>query len=110
MAQAIFAARKRLATRQQLDQCRLPRPVHAHQRDPVAALDDEIHAAENELVPVALRHTVKLCDDAAARFGLRKRKVDGLLVVGQFDALNLFQLLDAALHLFRFRGLCNESG
>ncbi len=33
VAEAIFAARERLAAGQQLDQRRLPRPVHAHQRD-----------------------------------------------------------------------------
>ncbi len=100
---------ERLAAGQQLDQRRLPRPVDAHQRDPVAALDDEIDAAENELVAVAFRDVVKLGDDAAARLGLRKRKVDGLLFIGQLDALDLFQFFDAALDLFRFGGLIAEA-
>ncbi len=100
---------ERLDAGQQLDQRRLPRPVDAHQRDAVAALDDEIHAAEDEFVAIALRHVLKLGHDAAARLGLRKREVNGLLFGGQLDALDLFQLLDAALHLFGLGGLVAEA-
>ncbi len=66
-------------------------------------------AAENELLAVAFRHVLKLGHDAAARLGLRKREVDGLLFVGQLDALDLFQFFDAALHLLGLGGLIAEA-
>ena len=109
MAQAIFAGAERLTARQQLDQRRLPRAVDAHQRDAVAALDDKIDAAENELLAVALGYVLKLGHDAPAGLGLRKRKMNGLLFLGQLDALDLFELLDAALDLLGFGGLSTEA-
>ena len=69
----------------------------------------KIDTAENEFVAVTFRDVVKLGDDAAARLGLRKREVDGLLFVGQLDALDLFQFFDAALDLFGFGGLIAEA-
>ena len=51
------------------------------------------------LLAVALGHARELGDDPAARLGLRKGKVNGLLFLRQLDALDLFQFLDAALHL-----------
>ena len=109
VAQYVFARRERLGARQQLDQRGFARAVHAHQRHAVAALDDEIHAAENRFVAIALGHVLELRHDAPAGLGLRKREVDGLLFGGQFDALDPFQFLDAALHLLGFGGLVAEA-
>jgi hypothetical protein len=48
---------------------------------------------------VAFRHIFEFGHDATAGLGLRKREVDGLLVGRNLDALDLVELLDAALHL-----------
>ena len=109
VAQAVFAARERLDAGQQFDERRLAGAVHAHQGDAVAALDDEVHAAEDEFLAVALGDVLKLGHDAAARLGLGKRKMDGLLFGRQLDALDLVELLDPALHLLGFGGLVAEA-
>ena len=104
-----------LRARQQFDQRGFARAVHADQRDAVSALDHEIDVAENFLLGAAvlagisLGHVFGLGHDAAAGLGLRERKVDGLFFRRNLDALDLFQFLDAALHLLGLGGLVAEA-
>ena len=58
---------------------------------------------------VALGDVGELGDDAAAGLGLREGEVDGLLFRRNLDALDLFELLDAALHLLGFGGRVAEA-
>src|SRR3954462_5455859 len=97
--QAVFAVARLLRSGQNLDQRGFSRAVDSHQRDAVPALDGEVHIAEDLLRAVALGDSHKLCDHAPARLGLRKAEVDSLLIGRYLDALDLLQLLDAALHL-----------
>src|SRR5688572_32945393 len=83
---------------QQLDERTFAGAVHAYQPDAVAAIDNEIYARENLLIPIALRDVAKLGRNAPARRRLRERKVDCLFFIRQLDTLNLLQLLDPALH------------
>ncbi len=101
--------RGRLHAREQLDQRRLARAVDAHQRHAVAALDGESPAAEDLLRSVALRQALGLSRDAPRRRRLRKLEVNDRLLFGNFDALDLIELLDARLHLFGLRGLVAEA-
>ena len=109
VAEDVFAGGHRLFAREKLDQRGFARAVDADQRDAVAALDVESRAGENVLRAVAFRNVPEFGDDAAAGFGLREAEVDGLFVGRNFDALDLFQFLDAALHLFGFGGLSAEA-
>ncbi len=88
----------------------LPAPFDSHQRDPVAAFDDEADAAEDFLGAVALRRVAEFGHHPAAGLGLRKREVDGLLILRRhFDFLHPLQFLDAALRLFGLGGLIAEA-
>ena len=109
MAQRVTARGERLGPGQQLDQRRFARAVHAHQRDAVAALDDEARAAEDVLLAVAFGHVLELGHDASAGLGLRKGEVNGLLVRRDLDPLDLVEFLDAALHLLGLGGLLAEA-
>ena len=100
---------QRLGLRQQLDQRGFPGAVHAHQRNPVAALDHEIDVAKHFFLAVGLRDADELGDDAARGLGLREGEVDGLFFFRQFDALDLLQFLDPALHLLGLGGLVAEA-
>ena len=109
MAQRILAGGQRLRAGQNLDQRRFAGAVHAHQRDAVAALDDEIHIREHAVIAVALGDLLELGHDAAAGLGLRETEVDGLLFGRNLDALDPLQFLDAALHLLGLGGLVAEA-
>ena len=108
VAEHVFACGDRLLARQQLDEGGLPRPVDADQRDAIAALDGERRAGEHVLFAIALRHISELRDNPSAGLRLRETKMDGLLVRRNFDALDLLEFLDAALHLFGFGRLRAE--
>jgi len=73
--------------------------AYRNQRDPVAAFDHETDVAKHFLFTIGLRHSNELGDDPASGFRLREGKVNGLFLFRQFDALDLFQFLDPALHL-----------
>ena len=109
VAEHVFARRDRLLARQELDQRRLPRPVDADQRDAVAALDVERRAGEHVFLAVALRHVAELGHNPSAGLRLRETKMDGLFIRRNFDALDLLEFLDAALHLFGFGRLRAEA-
>ena len=66
-------------------------------------------AREHVFLPIALRNVAELGNDAAAGLRLRETEVDGLFVRRNFDALDLLQFLDAALHLFGFGRLIAEA-
>ena len=69
----------------------------------------KLDVAEDVLRAIDLGHVLEFGDDASARLGLRKREVDGLLFGRNLDALDLFQFLDAALHLLGFGRLVAEA-
>ena len=110
VSQRVIAGGQRLGPRQQLDQGGFARAVHAHQRDPVAALDNETRAAENVLRAVALRDVLELRHDPPARLRLREREMNRLLVRRNLDALDLLQFLDPRLHLLGLGRLSRGSG
>ena len=61
------------------------------------------------LCAVALGDILEFGHNAPAGLGLRESEVDGLLVRRNLDALDLFQLLDAALNLLGLRRLVAEA-
>ena len=95
----------RLRSSQDLDERGFACAVDANQRHPVAALDDEIGAAENQVAAIALGDLFEFRHHAAARLRLREGEVNGFLFGRDLDPLNLLQFLDAALHLFGLGGL-----
>ena len=100
-----LAARGRLHAREHADQGRFARAVHAHQRDAIAAVDGKAHVLEHLLGAVVLGQVRDLHHRAAGRLWLGKGEVDRLLLDRDLDALDLLQLLDAALHLLGLGGL-----
>ena len=94
---------------QQLDQRGFACAVHAHQGNAVAAFDHETDIAKYFFLAVRFGHVNELGDDPAAGFRLLEGKVDYLLFFRQFDAVDLFQFLDAALHLLGFGRLIAET-
>ena len=100
---------QRFGLRQQLDQRGFPGAVYSHQRNAVAALDHEIDVAKYFLLAIGLRHPDELGHDPARGLGLREGEVNRLLFLRQFDALDLLQFLDPALHLLGLGGLVAEA-
>ena len=75
-----------------------------------AALDGEVHVVEHAVVAVVLAHV--LADDgivARARAGRELQAQAGGVDLVNLDGHNLFQLLDAALHLYGLGGLVAEA-
>ena len=85
-----------------------PAPLTPTKRDALAALDHEIHVGENLVLggagTVALGYVRELGYYAAAWLGLREGEVNRLFFFRDFDALDLLQLLDAALDLLGLGG------
>src|SRR5579864_5380025 len=115
VAETEFAVGHLLRTGQKFDERGLPRAVYADQGNAVSAFDHEIDVAKDFLFGAAVfawvrfGHIFELGHDAAAGLGLGKRKVDGLFFRRNLDALDLFQFLDAALHLLGLGGLVAEA-
>ena len=110
VAQGVLAGADRLGPGQDLDHGRFARAVDAHQRHAVAALDVKVDAGEDGVIAVGSWR--RLLNSATMRplgLGCGKAEVDGLLLGGNFDALDLFQFLDAALHLLGLGGLVAEA-
>src|SRR5580693_2805518 len=110
VAEAEFAMRCPFGARQKLDQCRFAGAVHADESDSIAALDQEVDIAEDLFFAaagfgIALGHFLELGYDPATGLGLREREVNRLFFRRDLDALDLFQLLDATLHLLGLGGL-----
>ncbi len=100
--------------RQHADERRFARAVGADERDAVAAIDGEAHVLEHLLGAAVGRGIVlgeagDLDDGASAGGGLREGEVDGGFFFRHFDALDLFELLDARLHLLGLGGLVAEA-
>ena len=104
-----FAGGDGLFAGKDLDERRFSGAVHADESDAVAAFDVEGRAGEDVLVAVAFRDVLKFGDDAATGLRLGEAEVNGFLIGRDFDALDFFQFLDAALHLFGFGGLGAEA-
>ena len=93
--------------------------VGAYEGDAVSALDGEVDAFEDEFFAgwfsidgghgVDLFEVIDFEHGAAACGRLRDGEVDGGFFFGDFDALDLFEFLDAGLDLFRFGGLIAEA-
>src|SRR6202012_5124575 len=79
--------------------------VHTNQRDAIAAVDGEIHSLQDLLGPVVFREIAHLDDASAGCRRLREGEVNHRLFLRQLDALDLIQLLDAALDLLGLRRL-----
>src|ERR1700722_6808600 len=99
MAWLDAARGRRFVAGEQFDQRRLARTVHTHQRHTITALDGEADVVENLLWPVALREAFRLDHHASRGRRLRKLEVDDRLFFRNLDALNLFELFNARLHL-----------
>ena len=109
VAEADAAGGERFELRQHADHRGLARAVGADQRDAVAALDGEAHVVEYVFFTIVLGEVLDLDDGAAAGWRLREAEVDGGFFLGDLDALDLFELLDARLHLLGLRGLSAEA-
>src|SRR5438067_788594 len=96
----IFSRSSRFCPGEQFDQRRFPCTIHADKGNPVAALDDEIHAAKNLFLAVVLAEVCHLRGDPATGFWLWERKMDGALFWRSLDPLDLLQFFDSALNLF----------
>ena len=94
--------------RDHLEQRRLARAVGAHERDLVAAVHGEVEAVVHGLVAVALHETAGAHHLVARARRLLEVELDGFLLLGKLDALDLLELLHAILHLLGFRGLVAE--
>ena len=101
--------RRRFLAGQQFDERGFAGAVHAHQRHAVAALDGEADIVEHLLCAITLREPLGLRNHAPRGRRLRKLEVDDRLLLGNLDALDLFQFLDAALHLLGLGGLRAEA-
>src|SRR5690242_8344985 len=86
--QHVLAAGDRLDPGEDFDHRRFACSVYPYQRDPVAALDNEIGPAEYEVIAVGLGYILELRDDASARLRLGKAEMDGLLVGRDVDLLD----------------------
>src|SRR6266851_8820930 len=109
MPQPVFPLGQRLGAGKQLDQGRLARSVHSDQGNTLGELDHEAEVTKHFLGAITLADTVELGYDPPAGLGLRKRKMDGFFFRRNLDSLDLFQFLDAALHLLGFGGLVAEA-
>ncbi len=94
--------------RDHLEQRRLARAVGPHERDLVAAVHGEVEAVVHGLVAVALHEAAGAHHLVARARGLLEVELDGLLLLGKLDALDLLELLHAILHLLGLRGLVAE--
>ena len=99
----------RLLAGEQLDERGLARAVHADQGHAVAALNARSARPQDLLRAVALRQPLGLHHHAPRRRRLRKLEVNHRLFFGNLDALDLFQFLDARLHLLGLGGLGAEA-
>ncbi len=91
--------------RQHADQRRFARAVRAHQRDAVTTLDGEVYVLQDLLRLVPFGKAADLAHQTSARRRLREGEMDRLLIFRHFDALDLVEFLDAALHLLGLGGL-----
>ncbi len=83
---------------QQAHQRRLAGAVGADQGHPLAAFDGQFDVAKHRVCAIAVAHPVELHRQAPALGRDRKLEGDALAFGGEVDALDLLQLLDAALH------------
>ena len=109
VAQLYLASRGRFVAGEQLDERGFSRAVHADQRHAVAALDGELDVVEHLLLAITLREPIGLHNHAPRGRRLGKLEVDHRLFFGNLDALDLFQFLDARLHLLGLGGLGAEA-
>src|SRR5207244_9020425 len=89
---------------------RLPGAVRPDQRDPLPALDQHLGAVVDAHLAVALARAPELDHRAPAARRLGQPDLEGALVaVGRRQAVDLLELLHAALHQRRLGGLIAEA-
>ena len=109
VAESVVAGGEGFGAREEFDEGGFASAVDADESDAVTTLNDEIDVIENALGAVVFRDAFEFGNDAAAGFGLGEGEVDGGFFGREFDALNLFELFDAALDLLGFGGLGAEA-
>ena len=90
---------------QDLEKSRLAGAVDSDYGDLVAPAEQELDIAENARAAVAFAHPLDPQDIAPRIRGGREGETDLLLLIGQFDQLQLVELLDPALDLSGLGGL-----
>ena len=90
--------------RDQLQQRGLARAVDAHDAPALAAAHLEIQPLVNDPRAIALVHVLQADHVLAGARRRREVERDGLPAARRLDPLDLFQLLDPALHLRGMRG------
>src|SRR5205085_7588160 len=109
MPKYVFAGREWLDTSEHAYQRGFTCAVRAHERHAITALHHEVYVVKDFVPVIALGYSLKLGNNATARFRLREVEVDGLLFRWNLDALHAFDFLDAALHLFCLSRLISET-
>ena len=109
VAEAHGSGGGRFSAGEQLDERGFAGAVDADESHAVAALDGEAAVAEDVLGAVALREALGFHHHAAGGRRLRELEVDDRLFFRNLDALDLFELLDAPLHLLGLGGLVAEA-
>ena len=108
MAEFYRACAGRFVADEHFDESRFARAVHADQRHAVAALDGEARVGEYALDPVVLPQVLCRYNRAARGWRLGKFEMNDRLFLGNLNALDFFQFLDARLHLLGLGGLGPE--
>src|ERR1035441_8810248 len=109
VTEEVFPRGHGLGAGQNLDHGGLARALDAHQGDAGGALDDQVAIGKNQVIAVGFGDLLELGHDTAARFGLGKTEMDGLLAGRNLNPFDLLQFLNAALHLFGLGGLGAEA-
>ena len=92
-----------------LEQGRLAGAVGTHQRDLVPPVDIQIQILVDLLLAEGLAQALDAHHQITRALGLAEIELDGLLLLGQHDALDLLQLADSVLHLLCLGGLIAEA-
>ena len=109
MAEGPAAAVWRLFAGQHAHQRRLARAVRPDQCDAIAALDVQVHVAEDREIAIRLAGMLHFEHGAPAFRAARKGEVNALPLGRHFDRDDLLEQLDSALHLCRLGRLIPEA-
>ena len=109
VAQDVFAGGHGFGAGEDLDHGGFAGTVDAHEGETIAALDDQVAAGKHDVIAVGFGDLPKLRNNPAARFGLGKAEMDGLLFGRNLDPFDFLEFLDPALYLFRLGGLGAEA-
>ena len=96
--QPAFAGVRGLDAGEQSHQGGLPGAVRPDERDLAAAFEEQVEPVVDREIVVAFARAAELQHGAAAAWRLRKAEMHRAHAVGRHQALDLVELLDAALH------------